>query len=143
MFFVLFQVGSGVNTSCPCVCVNQNFFLLCMPMPTIGLDWLAARRFATTPRDHRLPFHGYSCGHAALAYHQAVSLLSWIEVNCLRTAAVGKAVRLSTYWQDTACHLVIALRQVALAQLYKYHHQSSKRQARPPVSDLSPQNPSF
>ena len=27
-------------------------------------------------------------------------------------------------WLDPACRLVIPLRQVALAQLYKYHHQS-------------------
>ena len=28
-------------------------------------------------------------------------------------------------WLDAACRLVFPLRQVALAQLYKYHHQSS------------------
>ena len=52
------------------------------------------------------------------------SLPSWIEFNCLRSAAVGKAARLSIYWLDAACRLVIPLRQVALAQLNKYHHQS-------------------
>ena len=52
------------------------------------------------------------------------SLPSWIEFNCLRSAAVGKATRLSIYWLDAACRLVIPLRQVALAQLNKYHHQS-------------------
>ena len=52
------------------------------------------------------------------------SLQSWIEFNCLRSAAVGKAARLSIYWLDAACRLVIPLRQVALAQLNKYHHQS-------------------
>ena len=57
-------------------------------------------------------------------YHRAASLPSWIEFNCLRSAAVGKAARLSIYWQDAVCHLVIPLRQVVLAQLYKYHHQS-------------------
>ena len=57
-------------------------------------------------------------------YHRAASLQSWIEFNCLRYAAVGKAARLSIYWLDAACHLVIPLRQVALAQLNKYHHQS-------------------
>ena len=57
-------------------------------------------------------------------YHRAASLPSWIEFNCLRSAAVGKAARLSIYWLDAACRLVIPLRQVALAQLYKYHHQS-------------------
>ena len=65
-------------------------------------------------------------GHTALASHQAASLPSWIEVNCMRSAAVGKAARLSIYWQDAACRLVILLRQVVLAQLYKYHHQSCK-----------------
>ena len=57
-------------------------------------------------------------------YHRAASLPSWIEFNCLRSAAVGKAARLSIYRQDAACRLVIPLRQVALAQLYKYHHLS-------------------
>ena len=57
-------------------------------------------------------------------YHQAASLLRWIEFNCLRSATVGKVARLSIYWQDSACRLVIPLRQVALAELYKYHHQS-------------------
>ena len=57
-------------------------------------------------------------------YHRAASLPSWIEFNCLRSAAVGKAARLSIYWHDAACRLVIPLRQVALAQLYKNHHQS-------------------
>ena len=52
------------------------------------------------------------------------SLPSWIEFNCLRSAAVGKAARLSIYWLDAACRLVIPLRQVTLAQLNKYHHQS-------------------
>ena len=46
------------------------------------------------------------------------SLQSWIEFNCLRFAAVGKAARLSIYWLDAACRLVIPLRQVtSLAQL--------------------------
>ena len=57
-------------------------------------------------------------------YHRAASLPSCIEFNCLRSAAVGKAARLSIYWLDAACRLVIPLRQVALAQLNKYHHQS-------------------
>ena len=57
-------------------------------------------------------------------YHRAALLPSWIEFNCLRSAAVGKAARLLIYWQAAACRLVIPLRQVALAQLYKYHHQS-------------------
>ena len=45
------------------------------------------------------------------------SLQSWIEFNCLRSAAVGKAARLSIYWLDAAYRLVIPLRQVTLAQL--------------------------
>ena len=57
-------------------------------------------------------------------YHRAASLPSWIEFNCLRSATVGKAARLSIYWLDAACRLVIPLRQVALVQLNKYHHQS-------------------
>ena len=43
-------------------------------------------------------------------YHRAASLPSWIEFNCLRSAAVGKAARLSIYWLDAACRLVIPLR---------------------------------
>ena len=46
-------------------------------------------------------------GQAALAYHRAALLLSWIEVNCMRSAAVGKAASLSSYWQDAACRWVI------------------------------------
>ena len=57
-------------------------------------------------------------------YHRAASLQSWIEFNCLRSAAVGKAARLLIFWLDAACRLVIALQQVGLAQLYKTHHQS-------------------
>ena len=45
------------------------------------------------------------------------SLPSWKEFNCLRSAAVGKAARLSICWLDAACRLVIPLRQVTLAQL--------------------------
>ena len=57
-------------------------------------------------------------------YHREASLPSWIEFNCLRSAAVGKAARLLIYWHDASCRLVIPLQQVALAQLYKNHHQS-------------------
>ena len=58
-------------------------------------------------------------------YHRAASLPSWRKFNCLRSAAVGKAARLSIYnWHDAACRLVIPVRQVVLAQLYKNHHQS-------------------
>ena len=58
-------------------------------------------------------------------FHWATSLSSWIEVNCQRSAAVGKMVRLSIDRLDAAHRLVFPLRGVALAQLYKYHHQSS------------------
>ena len=57
-------------------------------------------------------------------YHWAASLPSWIEFNCLQSAAVGKAVGLSIDWQDAAYRLVFPLLQVALAQLFKNHHQS-------------------
>ena len=53
-------------------------------------------------------------------------LPSWIEFNSLWSATVGRAARLSIYWQDAACRLVIPERQVALAQLYNYHHQRGK-----------------
>ena len=58
-------------------------------------------------------------------YHWAASLPSWIEFNCLRSAVMGKVARLSIYWNDAACRLVIPLRQAALAQWYKNNHQSS------------------
>ena len=63
-------------------------------------------------------------GNAALALSPSGIAPEWIEFNCLRSAAVGKAARLSIYWLDAACRLVIPLGQVALAQLNKYHHQS-------------------
>ena len=54
-------------------------------------------------------------------YHRTAS-----RVNCLRSAAVGKAAGLLIYWQDAAYRLVFPLRlQVALAQFYKNHHRSS------------------
>ena len=49
-------------------------------------------------------------------YHRAVSLLSWIEFNCPWSAAVGKAVGLSIYWQDAAYRLVNAARQCGKRQ---------------------------
>ena len=61
-----------------------------------------------------------------MAHCKAASLPNWIEFNCMQSAAVGKAVRLSIYWQDAAYRLVIPERQVEFARLYKYHHQSGK-----------------
>ena len=55
-------------------------------------------------------------GHAA--YHQAASLPSGMEFNCLRSSAMGKVAGLSIYWQDAAYRLVFPVRQVALVQLY-------------------------
>ena len=62
-------------------------------------------------------------GTALWAYRKAVSLPGYIEFKCLRSAAVGKTVKLLIYWQDAACQLVIPEWQVTLAQLHKYHHQ--------------------
>ena len=53
------------------------------------------------------------------SFHWAASLSSWIEVNCLRSATLGKAASISIDWLDAAHRLVFSLRQVALAQLYK------------------------
>ena len=55
--------------------------------------------------------------NAALAYRRAALLPGWIEVNCLRSAAVGKAVAvgLSIYWQDAACCFIISVQQVVCA----------------------------
>ena len=41
-----------------------------------------------------------------------------------RYATLNIAASLSINWLDTAYRLAFSLRQVALAQLYKYHHQS-------------------
>ena len=49
---------------------------------------------------------------------------------------MGKAARLSIYWQDAACRLVIPLRQVALVQLYKV--SPSKRQCGQRHASLKP-----
>ena len=78
----------------------------------LGISWFRARRHCHLP---------------LWAIHRsAASLPSWVEFNCLRSPAMGKAARLLIYWQDAACRLVIPERQVALVQLYKYHHQSGK-----------------
>ena len=65
-------------------------------------------------------------------FHQVASLSSWIEVNCLRCATLGKAAWYLINWLVTAYRLVFALRQVALAQLYKCRpskQRCSERQA--------------
>ena len=54
----------------------------------------------------------------------AAAKSSWIEVNCLWPAAVGKAARLLIDWLDAAHRLVFTLWRVVLVQLYKNHHQS-------------------
>ena len=86
-------------------------------------DYLAARRFAAWS-SLAVSELQLSAATPLWLYHRAASLPSWIEFNCLRSAVVGKAARLSIYWHDAACRLVIPLREVVLAQLYKYHHQS-------------------
>ena len=53
------------------------------------------------------------------------------ELNRIQLSAIccgGQMARLSIYWHEAACRLVIPLRQVVLAQLNKYHHQSGKQQ---------------
>ena len=59
----------------------------------------------------------------------SISLQSWIKFNSLQSTAQSKAVGSSIYWQNAACCLVIPSSNVAYAQLRKYRHQSSKRQA--------------
>ena len=61
-----------------------------------------------------------------MAHGRAESLPSWIDVNCMQSAAVGKAARLPIHWKDAAHRLVIPEWQVEIAKLYKYHHQSEK-----------------
>ena len=105
---------------------HQNQFVLQQTMTTwlmLVSDYLAARRFAAWS-SLAVSELQLSAATPLWLFHRAASLPSWIEFNCLRSAAVGKAARLSIYWQDAACRLVIPLRQVALAQLNKYHHQS-------------------
>ena len=80
----------------------------------LGISWFRAMRH-----------HGH-CHLPLWANRRAASLPRWVEFNCLRSPAMGKAARLLIYWQDAACRLVIPVRQVALLQLYKYHHQSGK-----------------
>ena len=83
-------------------------------------DWVAAHRFTAMPHDHHLLFQ--SCSSQRPLRFGCIS--EWHQSR-VRSATVGKTARLSIYWLDAACGLVIPLRQVALAQLYKYHHQSS------------------
>ena len=61
-----------------------------------------------------------------MAHRRAASLGSWIELNCLLSAAVGKASRLSIIGKILLTAWVIPEQQVEFAQLYKYHHQSGK-----------------
>ena len=96
-------------------------------------DYLAARRFAAWSSLAVSELQLLAATPLWL-YHRAASLPSWIEFNCLRSAMVGKAARLAICWHDAACRLVIPLRQVALAQLYKYHRQASLKAALLPVS---------
>ena len=68
-------------------------------------------------------------GDAALAL--AALLPSWIEFNCLRSAALGKAARLSIYLQDAACQLAhpsVASGACAVVQISS-KRQCSERQA--------------
>ena len=59
-----------------------------------------------------------------MAHSRAGSLPSWIEVNCMGSAAVGKAARF--IGKMLLFRLVIAERQVEFAQLDKFHLQSGK-----------------
>ena len=67
-------------------------------------------------------------------YHRAASLPSWIEFNCLRSAALGKAARLSINWLDAAwrClplgHPSAASGACAVVQISSSKRQCGKRQ---------------
>ena len=63
---------------------------------------------------------------AAVAHCRVALLPSRIKVNCMHSAAVGKAAKLTSYWQDAAYRLVIPKRQVKFAHLHKYLYQSGK-----------------
>ena len=62
-------------------------------------------------------------------YHRAASLPSWIEFNCLRSAAVGKAAKLSIYWHDAACYLVILCGKWRLRSCTKITINAAMRRA--------------
>ena len=68
-------------------------------------------------------------GVVTMAHRRAALLQSWIEFECLRSAGMCKVARIFIYWQDVACRWVIPELQVALAQLYKYHHQGGEWQS--------------
>ena len=72
--------------------------------------------------------HGGQLIHVSLikAYYSILTV-SDVALKLNRSQlSVGKVVRLSTDWLDTAHPLVFPLRWVALAELYKNHHQSGK-----------------
>ena len=95
-------------------------FQISLPLNALPRGVIIASRFMVTA----------SSGHAALAYHQAASLLTWLEFNCLQLAAMSKAAELSIYWLDAAYRLGIPLQQgTFITQLYEYYHQSGEWQA--------------
>ena len=65
---------------------------------------------------------------AAIVHCRAALLLSWIEVNCMQSAAVDIVAKVIDLLARCCLCLVIPKRQKEFAQLYKYHHQSSKQQ---------------
>ena len=85
-------------------------------------------RFAAMSRDHHLLFHGLQLSAAMPLWLITERHRSWIELKSTvcDLPRWPTLARLAIYWQDTVRRLVIPLRQVALVQLYKYHHQSSK-----------------
>ena len=67
-------------------------------------------------------------GHAALAYYRAASHPSWIEANCMRSAAVGKAARLSIYDKLPRHCLPLGHSSAASGECAVVQISSSKRQ---------------
>ena len=133
--YVEFKMSILISPSKGLISLNQNFILLlCMLLLCLlTLLYLNAgfRLTCRLPHCRYAAWSSLAVSELQLSaamplwlYHRAASLPSWIEFNCLRSAVVGKAARLSIYWLDAACCLVIPLQQVALAQLNKYHHQS-------------------
>ena len=68
-------------------------------------------------------------GNAALGFHPAAIAPKLNRSQLSAICRGGKAARLSIYWLDAACRLVIPLRQVALAQLYNILIKAAMRQA--------------
>ena len=91
---------NSYQSNCPISCFIWN---PCTSCGRFTLSWFQTSLQLAAPPFHRLItacrfWVAALSGHAALAFDRAASLQSWIEVNCLRSAAVGKAARILIDW---------------------------------------------